>query len=78
MKHVTIQRLLIANRGEIACRIIDTARQRGIHTIALCSEADRQARHVRLADEAVCIGPAEASQSYLNQKAVLDAPEYRG
>ena len=70
---MTIQRLLIANRGEIACRIIDTARQRGIHTIALCSEADRQARHVRLADEAVCIGPAEASQSYLNQKAVLDA-----
>ena len=70
---MTIQRLLIANRGEIACRIIDTARQRGIHTIALCSEADRQARHVRLADEAVCIGWAEAASSYLNQKAVLDA-----
>ena len=70
---MTIQRLLIANRGEIACRIIHTARMTGIHTIAVFSEADRQARHVRLADEAVCIGRAEAAASYLNQKAVLEA-----
>ena len=57
---MTIQRLLIANRGEIACRIIATAQRTGIHTIAVFSEADRQARHVRLADEAICIGGAEA------------------
>ncbi len=65
--------LLIANRGEIACRIIDTARQMGIRTIAVYSEADAGARHVRLADEAVCIGPAAASQSYLDGGKILDA-----
>ena len=70
---MTIQRLLIANRGEIACRIIATAQRTGIHTIAVFSEADRQARHVRLADEAICIGGAEAAASYLNQEAVLEA-----
>ncbi|PHR51381.1 MAG: methylcrotonoyl-CoA carboxylase, partial [Robiginitomaculum sp.] len=65
--------LLIANRGEIACRIIDTARQMGIRTIAVYSEADADARHVRLADEAICIGPAAASQSYLDGSKILDA-----
>ena len=60
-----IQSLLIANRGEIACRIIRTARALGMRTIAVYSEADRQALFVRMADQAVCIGPAPAAQSYL-------------
>ena len=60
-----IQSLLIANRGEIACRIIRTARSMGMRTIAVYSEADRQALFVRMADQAVCIGPAPAAQSYL-------------
>ena len=56
-----LRRLLIANRGEIACRIIRTCRRLGVHTIAVHSEADRGALHVRSADESVCIGPAAAS-----------------
>ena len=72
-KNLNFRRLLIANRGEIACRIIDTAKKLGMHTIAVYSEADRLARHVRLADEAVFIGAADASSSYLNQDALLQA-----
>lgn len=68
-----IRSLLIANRGEIACRIIDTAKRLGIRTIAVYSDADRTARHVRLADHAVHIGPAPSLESYLNIPAVLDA-----
>src|SRR5579859_3293334 len=59
------KRILIANRGEIACRIIKTARRMGIATVAVYSEADRNALHVEMADDAVLIGPPPAAQSYL-------------
>ena len=68
-------KILIANRGEIACRVIRTARRLGIATVAVHSEADANARHVRLADEAVCIGPAPSGQSYLNMPAIISAAE---
>jgi hypothetical protein len=58
-------KILIANRGEIACRVIKTARRMGIRTVAVYSEADAGARHVRLADEAVCIGAPPPRESYL-------------
>ncbi len=68
-----IQKILIANRGEIACRIIKTAKKMEIKTVAVYSEADRLALHVDMADEAVCIGPAPSSESYLVQKNILQA-----
>jgi len=68
-----IERLLIANRGEIACRVISTARAMGIATVAVYSDADANARHVRLADTAVRIGPGPAQGSYLKTDAVLAA-----
>lgn len=68
-----IKKLLIANRGEIACRIIKTAKKMGILTVAVYSEADKYALHVRMADEAIYIGPAPANQSYLSQKKILEA-----
>jgi 3-methylcrotonyl-CoA carboxylase alpha subunit len=68
-----IARLLIANRGEIACRIIRTCRRLGVHTVAVHSDADRGALHVRLADEARRIGPAPARESYLDAGAVIEA-----
>jgi propionyl-CoA carboxylase alpha chain len=67
------RKILIANRGEIACRIIRTARRMGIRTVAVFSDADRDALHVEMADEAVAIGPAPAAQSYLMIEAILDA-----
>ena len=73
-----IRSLLIANRGEIALRIQRAARSLGIETIAVHSEADRDARHVALADKAVCIGPAQAVRSYLDPAAILTAAEATG
>ena len=67
------QKILIANRGEIAVRIIRACRELGIQTVAVYSEADRDALHTQLADEAVCIGPAQASESYLNMERILSA-----
>ncbi len=67
------KKILIANRGEIACRVIKTARKMGIKTVAVYSEADRDARHVELADEAVCIGPAPSRESYLVMDNIIKA-----
>lgn len=69
------KRVLIANRGEIACRIIWACQELGIETVTVFSEADRDALHVQLADQAICIGPPPASQSYLNVPAVISAAE---
>ncbi len=73
-----IDKLLIANRGEIACRIARTCRRLGIRTVAVFSEADRNARHVRLADEAVAIGPPPAADSYLQIPRILEAMRRTG
>jgi acetyl-CoA carboxylase biotin carboxylase subunit len=70
-----IRKILIANRGEIANRIIWTCKEMGIKTVAVHSEADREALHVRFADEAICIGPAPSAQSYLNIPAIISAAE---
>ncbi|MBT2534004.1 urea carboxylase [Arthrobacter sp. ISL-48] len=70
--------LLIANRGEIACRIIESARKLGLRTVAVFSDADRGARHVKLADEAVLLGPAPAKESYLRVDALLAAAKSTG
>jgi propionyl-CoA carboxylase alpha chain len=72
------QKILIANRGEIACRVIKTARKMGIRTVAVYSEADRDARHVGLADESVCIGPPPARESYLVIDRILAACKQTG
>lgn len=74
----TFDTLLIANRGEIACRIIESARRLGLRTVAVFSEADRGAKHVRLADEAVLLGPAPAKESYLRVDAILAAAKETG
>ncbi|KAJ1913843.1 hypothetical protein IWQ60_009053 [Tieghemiomyces parasiticus] len=65
-------KILIANRGEIACRVIKTARRLGIKTVAIYSKADRYAQHVQMADDAYCVGPAPSAQSYLNVDKILE------
>ncbi|KQX38228.1 acetyl/propionyl-CoA carboxylase subuit alpha [Devosia sp. Root436] len=75
---MTIQKLLIANRGEIACRVIKTARKMGIATVAVYSDADREALHVRMADEAVHIGPSPAKDSYLQIDRIIAACKATG
>ena len=72
------EKILIANRGEIALRIQRACREMGIKTVAVHSEADADAMHVRMADEAVCIGPAKASESYLNKPAIISAAVITG
>ncbi|MFB0912776.1 MAG: biotin carboxylase N-terminal domain-containing protein, partial [Glaciecola sp.] len=66
-----IKKILIANRGEIACRVIKTAKIMGISTVAVYSEADANALHVKMADEAVCIGPAPSKDSYLRGDLII-------
>src|ERR1700751_3667658 len=72
------KRILIANRGEIACRVIKTARRMGIETVAVYSEADRDALHVEMADTAIPIGPAPAAQSYLGIENIVAACKKSG
>ncbi|MCW9040595.1 MAG: acetyl/propionyl-CoA carboxylase subunit alpha, partial [Rhodospirillales bacterium] len=72
------KKILIANRGEIACRVIKSARKMGIKTVAVYSEADRDAKHVEMADEAVFIGPSPSSQSYLVIDNIVDAIKKTG
>jgi acetyl-CoA carboxylase, biotin carboxylase subunit len=69
------KKILIANRGEIACRVIWTCKEMGIRTVAVHSDVDRDSLHVRFADEAACIGPAPSAQSYLNIPAIISAAE---
>src|SRR6201986_4207887 len=72
------KRILIANRGEIACRIIKTARKMGIETVAVYSEADKEALHVEMADKATLIGPPAAAQSYLVIEKIVAACKESG
>ena len=69
------RKILIANRGEIALRIIHACKELGVPTVAVYSQADRNSLHVRFADEAICIGPPASSESYLNIPAVISAAE---
>ena len=72
------EKILIANRGEIACRVIRACRELGIKTVAIHSEVDRESMHVKLADKAICIGNASASESYLNIPSIIAAAEISG
>ncbi|MCB1093208.1 MAG: ATP-grasp domain-containing protein, partial [Verrucomicrobiae bacterium] len=71
-------KVLVANRGEIACRILRTLRQMGVPSVAVYSEADRQAPHVGMADEAFCLGPAAVRESYLNQDRLMEIVQETG
>src|SRR5208283_919143 len=72
------RKVLIANRGEIALRVVSACREMGIRTVAVYSEADRNSLPVRFADEAICIGPPRSAESYLNVPAVISAAEIAG
>ena len=72
------KKILIANRGEIALRVIRTCKEMGIKTVAVYSQADVNAMHVRMADESVCIGPAESTKSYLSIPSIISACEITG
>ncbi len=78
MTQPLFEKVLVANRGEIACRIMRTLREMGIRSVAVYSEADRDALHVRMADEAVSVGPAASAQSYLVEKHILEACKETG
>lgn len=73
-----IDKILVANRGEIACRIMKTAHKLGLRCVAVFSEADKHSMHVAMADEAICIGPPPAKSSYLNAAAIVDASKRAG
>ena len=73
-----IEKVLIANRGEIALRILRACKEMGIKTVAVHSTADRDLKHVKLADETICIGPAAAKESYLNVPSIIAAAEATG
>jgi acetyl-CoA carboxylase biotin carboxylase subunit len=72
------KKILIASRGEIAVRIIRSCRELGINTVAVYSDIEKDSLHVKLADESVCIGPANPNQSYLNIPAILSTAEITG
>src|SRR5215475_2707062 len=72
---VRFNKILIANRGEIAVRVITACKELGIHTVAVYSEADRYSSHVRFADQAICIGPAKSARSYLDIASIISAAE---
>ncbi|HEX6929790.1 MAG TPA: biotin carboxylase N-terminal domain-containing protein, partial [Gammaproteobacteria bacterium] len=70
-----LDKVVIANRGEIALRVLRACKELGIRTVAVYSSADRDLKHVKLADEAVCIGPPSSTDSYLNMPAIISAAE---
>jgi len=72
---VRFSKVLIANRGEIAVRVIAACKELGIQTVAVYSEADRYSSHVRFADQAICIGPAKSARSYLDIASIISAAE---
>src|SRR3954463_10925942 len=73
-----IRKILVANRGEIAIRVMRTCKELGIATVAVFSEADRSALHVRQADQAYCVGPAPSRESYLAQQRIIEAAKKSG
>ena len=75
MPSVRFKKILIANRGEIAVRVICACKELGIQTVAVYSEADRYSSHVRFADQAICIGPAKSARSYLDIPSIISAAE---
>src|SRR5688572_21051569 len=77
-RFMMFNKILVANRGEVAVRVILACRELGIRTVAVYSEADADALHVRFADEDVCIGPARSADSYLNVPAIIGAAEITG